>query len=317
MITGIYKGHMKDKSPEILNVNLISNQNIDLTGTEVYINVGSTQEVFIWNNKTISVKIPEKIAYSISFGSVEYFNTPSQVHFVAIVDNIRDVVAEYTSEKLTINVTGEEGLIVSDQTVTVINDDSDEILYQSTVNDIVDIYIPYGITYTVSVNDYIYESELPVNTPASVTIISGNVDNTVDIYYETYKGPIINVVIDGNWVEQEDGTRKSPTVAANGINKETIYFRSTIDNVKIIISMRTSSETNYDFGLVGLLDSTALTRTGSYTNRVSGSSTTPTQISVSVPTAGDHFVQVGYGKDGSGNSGSDCCWYSIVEQTIN
>jgi hypothetical protein len=69
-----------------------------------------------------------------------------------------------------------------------------------------------------------------------------------------------------------------------------------------------SSELSCDYALVGELD-TALE--DSYCDAISGE--TSTIISIPVPTAGSHSVDIGYEKDSSISVGSDCAWFVIVE----
>lgn len=91
----------------------------------------------------------------------------------------------------------------------------------------------------------------------------------------------------------------------------------------IAIDIEASSEASYDYIGVGNLD-TALTSRSSITGlnssrRTSGNSEKKT-ISLTV-TAGTHFVDIAYSKDGSTSSYNDCAWYrfsapSTVDVTI-
>jgi uncharacterized repeat protein (TIGR02543 family) len=45
-------------------------------------------------------------------------------------------------------------------------------------------------------------------------------------------------------------------------------------------------------------------------NLISG--TQSTKVIIPVPDPGSHFIDIGYGKDGSVNSGSDCAWFEVT-----
>lgn len=112
------------------------------------------------------------------------------------------------------------------------------------------------------------------------------------------------------WPLQSDGTRKSPAIAHSGFTSNRISFTTAEANQVIKIDLQVSSESGYDFALVGLLDNPNLSRTANYTDRISG--TAQKSIAVNIPSAGTHYIDVGYGKDGSAVGGSDCAWYRIT-----
>lgn len=110
----------------------------------------------------------------------------------------------------------------------------------------------------------------------------------------------------------KDGYYVSPPTADNELNKNRISFTTTIPNQVVAIELVASSEDGFDVGIVGLLDNTAMTRTTNYTDRVWGNNTSKT-IYVNVPTAGNHFIEIGYAKDGSGSRYEDCVKYRVVK----
>lgn len=110
----------------------------------------------------------------------------------------------------------------------------------------------------------------------------------------------------------KDGYYVSPSTADNELKKNRISFTTTKPNQVVAIEIIANSESNYDFGIVGLLDNTAMTRTGNFTDRVSGSNVSKT-VYINVPTAGSHFVEIGYAKDSSNSVGADNVKYRIVK----
>lgn len=114
----------------------------------------------------------------------------------------------------------------------------------------------------------------------------------------------------GSWTV--DGQfRKSPTIAHSQVTREKVYFYTDTPNAVVQVEIKASSEANYDILFVGKLDD-ANASYSSYQDRVSGTGTNTKTVSITVPTAGQHFIIVGYRKDSSGNSGSDCGWYRMA-----
>jgi hypothetical protein len=79
-----------------------------------------------------------------------------------------------------------------------------------------------------------------------------------------------------------------------------------------MIQLAVSSESIYDWAFFSTLDNASATAgTGYYTgSKISGA--TSVTVTIPVPTAGSHFVEVGYQKDGSVVNGSDCAWYKVI-----
>ena len=109
----------------------------------------------------------------------------------------------------------------------------------------------------------------------------------------------------------KDGYYVSPTIDHNGITKNRITLVTTKPNQTVAIEIWAQSETNYDFVLVGKLDTEGLTRTTNYLDRVSGPDAKKI-VYVNIPTAGTHFVDVAYAKDQSNSLNGDCGRYRII-----
>lgn len=105
----------------------------------------------------------------------------------------------------------------------------------------------------------------------------------------------------GEFVDEGDGWYRSPS--GMGASSEAISrfsFTTTADNQSVYVSIVVSSESNYDFGYVSKLDSEYT----DYTAKVSGEDSQ--EFTISVPTAGAHFIEFAYTKDVSNDSGEDC-----------
>lgn len=118
----------------------------------------------------------------------------------------------------------------------------------------------------------------------------------------------------GNVFSLLNGYYNSPAIADNEITKNRITIVTTKPNQMVAIEIWAQSETNFDFVLVGKLDTEGLTRTANYLDRISGPDAKKV-VYVSIPTAGTHFVDVAYAKDQSNGKNGDCGHYRIV--TVN
>jgi hypothetical protein len=118
-------------------------------------------------------------------------------------------------------------------------------------------------------------------------------------------------VFGGTWTLESDGRRKSPPINDSGITKSRVNFTSGTDAV-ITIQLDVSSEPGLGYAFISTLDNPSATySSGYYTgSRISG--TTSVTVSIPVPTAGDHFIDIGY-ESGSGTGGSDCAWFRLIE----
>lgn len=108
----------------------------------------------------------------------------------------------------------------------------------------------------------------------------------------------------------KDGYRVSPVTTDGNLSKNRISFTTRTANQTIAIELVVSSEENYDFGILGILDNDGMTRTTNYAARISGIKSEV--FYVNVPTAGSHFVEIGYAKDSSTSKNEDCVKYRIL-----
>jgi hypothetical protein len=155
---------------------------------------------------------------------------------------------------------------------------------------------------------------------APVVWRNGTITASVDNYEEftgsgsgSYSEVFTGSYSGADWAVQGDGRRKSPTIGHSQTTKTRYDFTTASANARLVIQLYVSSESGYDYAFVGNLDSTASLT--SYYDRISDS--TSKTITISVPTAGSHFIEIGYGKDSSQSSGSDCAWFTLAQQEIS
>jgi hypothetical protein len=130
-------------------------------------------------------------------------------------------------------------------------------------------------------------------------------------------GSISNItyssVSGGTWTLLGDGGRRSPAIGNSSVTKARISFTSNVANASITIQLEVSSEENYDYAFISTLDNTNATYESGYYTGSLISGTRSVTVTIPVPTAGSHFIDVGYRKDGSQIGGSDCAWFKVLE----
>jgi uncharacterized repeat protein (TIGR02543 family) len=110
----------------------------------------------------------------------------------------------------------------------------------------------------------------------------------------------------------DDGSRKSPTIGHSTTTKARISFTSTA-GASITIQLTVSSESGYDFAFIGELDNqNAAYNSGYYQGSVISGGTSVI-ITIPISSSGNHFIDIGYRKDGSQIGGSDCAWFKVIQ----
>lgn len=191
---------------EKVNITLSSNQSSpsDLLGAKIALAYGTYTEQYIWEGKMLTLAIPSHVIYTLTFGDVEGYATPSMIELEAVGDNVRQIDALYQSELVVVTVTADSGISVAGQQVTI-----NGVTTTLDVTGIVSQKIPYGTTYSVSVNGL-----SGYNSPVAQTFTASQaVRNTTLEYAEIKLGVFIQ---DTNGKLWRSGGWDSSTTA-NGI----------------------------------------------------------------------------------------------------
>lgn len=123
----------------------------------------------------------------------------------------------------------------------------------------------------------------------------------------------------GNFTKDGDYYVSPSPASHSSTYKQRVSFTTRRANQMIHIEIDVSSERNYDKGIVEALDTSYhMDNEHAWT----GSGVTNAVVDIAVPTAGSHFVEIVYTKDGSGSSNEDrvkfrmldptTCWYSTA-----
>jgi hypothetical protein len=191
---------------EKVNITLSSNQPSasDLLGTKITLAYGAYSKEYIWEGRALTLEIPEYVIYTLSFSNVEGYATPSMLELEAVGDNVRQIDALYQSELVVVTVAADSGISVAGQQVTI-----NGVITTLDVTGVVSQKIPYGTTYSVSVNGL-----SGYNSPVAQTFTASQaVRNTTLEYAEIKLGVFIQDTNGKLW--RSDGWNSSAT--ANGI----------------------------------------------------------------------------------------------------
>ena len=164
---------------EIINISLTSNQASanDLLGATVTLTYGEYSETHTWEGKTLTFSIMQYVTYTLTFGEVSGYKTPASMEFVAIADNVRQIDAQYQTEVVTVTVSADSGVSVSGQMVTI-----NGVTTTLTASGVVSQKVPYGTSYSVSVND-----KDGYSSPATQTFTASQPARSVSMVYEEIK----------------------------------------------------------------------------------------------------------------------------------
>lgn len=171
-------------STTITSISLSSNQpapDTRLNGTKVTIKYADVTKEFTWNGSVYSIKIPTGSSFSVSSADVSGYNTPAQKIQTA-TGTSGSVSLAYTTEKVTINVTADDGASVAGQTLIVTNTGNSSQLYSGAAGTGIILYVPFGTNYKVSVNAM--SAYHPVSDQS---FTAGSASRTVTVTYERIK----------------------------------------------------------------------------------------------------------------------------------
>jgi hypothetical protein len=122
-----------------------------------------------------------------------------------------------------------------------------------------------------------------------------------DIAYSSVSGD--------TWTLESDGRHKSPAIDNNSITKMRVSFTSTEANADITITLDVSSSGG-NMVFISALDNDS--SDGDYPDGPwSGIGIFSRGVTVTVPTAGSHFIDIGFQSISSQHSGLDCAWFKV------
>ena len=141
---------------ETVKITLSSNQGVGdaaLNGVVITIKYSGSQTDLVWNGTELSATIPMSVEYQVICGNASGYLSPETQTYLAIGGNKRQISLAYSTEKVTINVSTDDGADCSARTVQVVNTANSEIVGSGS-GSLAAIKVPFGISYKVKVDDF-------------------------------------------------------------------------------------------------------------------------------------------------------------------
>lgn len=141
---------------ETVKIILSSNQGVgdtDLNGVVITIKYSGSQTELVWNGAELSATVPMSVEYQIVCGDASGYLSPETQTYLAVGGNKRQINLVYSTEKVTVNVSTNDGADCSARTVQAINTANSEIVGSGSGSTVV-IKVPFGISYKVTVDDF-------------------------------------------------------------------------------------------------------------------------------------------------------------------
>jgi uncharacterized repeat protein (TIGR02543 family) len=280
--------------------------------------------VFINSNGTFSMSSGTISDNAASFGGGAYINSSGT--FTMSGGNISDNSASSSGGGVEVRSNGAfimSGGVLGSNTASsgggvyvqgTFSKQSGGIIYGLDENGILKNIATGGIGHAVYVSS---GSKIRITTAGAGVALNSSVSGAFGGWEIGGSSGISNIthssVSGGTWALQGDGSRKSPAIGDNGTTKARVNFTSSISNAYITLQLSVSSEASCDFAFISELDNASATyQSGRYNGSVISGSTSVT-LTIPVTSAGSHFVDIGYTKDGNTNALSDCAWFRALE----
>lgn len=166
-------------------VTLSSNQganDADLIGKKVSVSFSGRQTDLVWNGEALETNIPMQVEYVVTPESATGYASPEAQTYVAAGGNERQISLVYSCEKVTVNVTADDGGDCSGRTVTVKETDGGTVIGTGQGAQVI-VKVPSGTGYTVSVdsfNGYLKPSDQSFSANSASRIVSFEYEKIVD-----------------------------------------------------------------------------------------------------------------------------------------
>ena len=224
-----------ESATEFVNVQLSTNQSShrDLLGAKVIVSYGTYTNEYTWNGDDVTFTVPAQVSYTVSFGDVEDYKTPSSVTFSAVEDNARTIEAVYETEIVNVDLSATDGSSL-DGAVVTINGKS-----QTWEGTTLTQKVAYGTVYSVvagALDGYVTPSAqtgITANSPTrslSFSYVASSL--TVNILSnQGTDAAVSSVKATVTWVDSDLSSGDAPHMAYVG-NGETVNIPSNV-NVNI------------------------------------------------------------------------------------
>ena len=166
-------------------ITLSSNQganDTDLIGKKVTVSFSGQQTDLVWNGEALEASIPMQVEYVVTPEAATGYASPEAQTYVAAGGNERQISLVYSCEKVTVNVTANDGGDCSGRTVTVKKTNGGDVIGTGNGAQVI-VKVPSGTGYTVSVdsfNGYLKPSDQSFSANSASRIVSFEYEKIVD-----------------------------------------------------------------------------------------------------------------------------------------
>lgn len=234
-------------------ITLSSNQGAGdtaLNGTKVTVKYSDQTQELTWQGTALEVKVPVGMAYEVSAGAVNGYASPQKQSFTAVGGNERQVVFSYSCEKVTVNVSADDGADCSGRTVTVKNTSGGASIGSGKGKQVV-VKVPTGTGYMVSVDDFAGYTK-----PADQSFTANSTSRTVSFVYAKIKDA--GIVFDKSKSDPQNITGEiNSGVLATILSKfRRCLCKKTAEGQVTIAYLNNSNSNQYEDGTAAKLDGT-------------------------------------------------------------
>lgn len=234
-------------------ITLSSNQgsgDAALNGTKVTVKYSDQTQELTWNGTALETKVPVGMAYEVSAGSVNGYTSPQKQSFTAVGGNERQVVFSYSCEKITVNVSADDGTDCSGRTVTVKKTSGSEVLGSGKGPQVI-VKVPTGTGYIVSVDSFTGYTK-----PADQSFTANQTSRNVSFVYAKIKDA--GIVFDKSKSDPQNitGEINSGVIATILSKFRRCLCKKTADGEVSIAYLRDDNSNYYEDGTAAKLDGT-------------------------------------------------------------
>ena len=234
-------------------ITLSSNQgsgDAALNGTKVTVKYSDQTQELTWNGTALETKVPVGMAYEVSAGSVNGYTSPQKQSFTAVGGNERQVVFSYSCEKITVNVSADDGADCSGRTVTVKKTSGSEVLGSGKGPQVI-VKVPTGTGYIVSVDSFTGYTK-----PADQSFTANQTSRNVSFVYAKIKDA--GIVFDKSKSDPQNitGEINSGVIATILSKFRRCLCKKTAEGEVSIAYLRDDNSNYYEDGTAAKLDGT-------------------------------------------------------------
>lgn len=214
---------------EKANITIISNQqspDVNLLNSKIEIAYVDVIKEYTWKGQTITIPIPPGVNYQVIPKGVNGYKVPDPKSSSSIMANSRDIILEYLAERITINVSIEEGGEFTDQKIRIVDTDTEDVIFEAPVGENIIVLVPYGTNGKI-----VCDPLASYKQPDDIIFQAGQVNRVFNLYYEEIKYGVFIVASDKTLYTAEEWPTSGKTAVGIGILSQQTRFVMSLDTV--------------------------------------------------------------------------------------